>query len=94
MAKPIEGIEDQTLISSGVDPEASASRNHFGLRPRPDQVSDESAGFAYFGAAGARLRFVEAPVNSARENPSFFFAPLFKAGNSFDDLSLQIAQVL
>ncbi len=46
----------QISRSSGDFPAFSAASIHFGLRPRPVQVSEASFGLAYFGAAGARLR--------------------------------------
>ena len=46
---------------------SNASTNHWGLRPRPDQVSAGFSGCRYFAAAGARGDFVSVPTSSARE---------------------------
>ena len=45
----------------------SASTNHCGLRPRPDQVTPESSGWRYFGATVVCLGLLSVPTSSASE---------------------------
>lgn len=51
---PPEGT--YTNKESGAAPAANASENERGLRPRPDHISERSAGLAYFALARARVR--------------------------------------
>ena len=60
-------IYQRISISPAVVPAASASTNHCGLRPRPDQVSAGFSACRYFGGAGARVVFISAPTSSASE---------------------------
>lgn len=53
--------------SPAVFPAVNASTTHYGLRPRPDQVSAGFSECRYFAAAGAREDFVSVPTSSARE---------------------------
>jgi hypothetical protein len=53
--------------SSAVLPADSASANHRGLRPRPDQVSAGFSGWRYFAGTGARAVFVSVPTSSASD---------------------------
>lgn len=59
-------IHQRISRSPAVVPAVSASKNHCGLRPRPDQVSAGFSGCRYFGGTGARAVFVSVPTSSAR----------------------------